>query len=254
MRKYFLFLIPLLYWGCEKTYDNVIDTSSENYQVSSIAGIKDTVDLKVPGDSLLTLRLIFTPQSVVNKSYFDIFASDNSQLNSTPVEMQEVSDNVFQNQFILTSENPNGNYNVKFSVTGFDGQNKQVASGSFYFNNGQDNISPVISNVVIPDSIAREQTFIFTIEASDSNGGNDIAAVFFNLFRPDTSLVTEGPFLMHDDGNYTVFGDSIAGDGIYSFKNLFAVTAQTGNWHFEFQAIDRSYSLSNIIDHYMIVY
>ena len=84
MRKAFLLLIPILIWGCEQTFDNVIDTTTENYQLTSVVGIKDTVDLKVPGDSLLTFRLIFTPQSQINKVYFDIYASDNYYLYNTP--------------------------------------------------------------------------------------------------------------------------------------------------------------------------
>ena len=94
MRIYYLLLIPLLIWGCEQTFDNVIDTTTENYQLSSVIGIKDTIDLKEPGDSLLSLRLIFTPQSEINKVYFDIYASDNTRLNSAPVEMQEVLDKI----------------------------------------------------------------------------------------------------------------------------------------------------------------
>lgn len=164
MRKTYLLFIPLLIWGCEQTYENVVDTSTENYQVSLIAGIKDTVDLKVPADSLLSLRLIFTPQSVVNKTYFSIIASDFSQLTSSPVEMVEVSDNVFENQFILTSQNPNGNYTIKFTASGVDGINTQVAVSNFYFNNGQDNIPPQISNSVIdPDTVVVTQpTVLFT--------------------------------------------------------------------------------------------
>ena len=50
--------------------------------------------------------------------------------------------------------------------------------------------------------------------------------VYFELFRPDGTVVEENPgdtiFSMHDDGNSEVFGDEIAGDGIYSFKNSFA--------------------------------
>ncbi len=72
MRKTYLLLIPLLIWGCEQTYDNVIDTSTENYQVSSIVGLKDSINLyDFPGDSLLNLRIIFTPESEVNKTYFE---------------------------------------------------------------------------------------------------------------------------------------------------------------------------------------
>jgi hypothetical protein len=252
MRKYYLLLIPLLIWGCEKTYDNLIDSSTDNFQVSSVVGIKDTVDLKEPADSLLSLRLIFTPQSEVNKVFFDVFASDNSRLNSSPIEMQEVSNNIFENQFILRRENPIGNYNVKFSVTGFDGKNKQVAWSTFYFNNGQDNVAPILSDLVIPDTIARGVSFVFSVIAMDSNGLSDIEFVYFVLYRPDSTVVEQSPFFMQDDGD-PGFGDEVAGDGIYSFKNSFGDTAQTGNWRFLFQAEDRSDSSSNIIEHFLFV-
>jgi hypothetical protein len=255
MKKSIFLLIPLLIWGCEKTYDNLIDTSTENYQLSSVVGIKDTIDLKNPGDSLLALRLIFTPQSQVAKVYFEIYASDNSRLNSSPVEMQEVTENIFENQFILKRENPIGNYIVRFSASGNQGITKQIAVASFYFNNGQDNVPPVISNLVIPDSIAREIFFNFSVVVTDSNGLNDINeanGVFFNLYRPDGTLVEQSPFFMRDNGD-PALGDEIAGDGIFSFRNSFAQTAQTGYWKFVFQAEDRSKTLSNIIEHLLLV-
>jgi hypothetical protein len=257
MGKYYLLLIPLLIWGCEQTFDNVIDTSTENYQLTSVIGIKDTVDLKVPGDSLLSLRLIFSPQSEINKVYFDIYASDNTRLNSVPVEMQEVLNKIYEEQFILKGENPIGNYNVRFSVTGFDGKNKQVAVSSFYFNNGQDNLPPIISNLVIPDSIAKGVFFNFSVTATDPNGLNDIRpedGVFFNLYRPDSTIVQAEPFFMHDDGD-AGFGDDVAGDGIYSYRNSFLQdsTTQVGNWKFVFQARDRSGLVSNIIEHFLYV-
>ncbi|HEY6437454.1 MAG TPA: hypothetical protein VIY47_12760, partial [Ignavibacteriaceae bacterium] len=190
MRKIYLLFVPLLIWGCEQTYDNIIDTTTENYQVSSIAGVKDTVDLKVPGDSLLNLRVIFSPQSIVNKIYFNIIASDFSLLNSSPIEMEEISDNIFENQFILSSQNPNGVYTINFSVTDFNGTSEQVAVSNFYFNNGQDNVAPVISNSVIePDTVVVTQpTILFTsVEAMDANGKNDILEIYFIVYRPDTT-------------------------------------------------------------------
>jgi len=257
MRKAYFFLIPLLIWGCEKTYDNLIDTSTENFQVSSIAGIKDTLDLKVPGDSLLLLRMIFTSQSEVSNAYFDIYASDDSRLNSSPVEMQEVTENIFENQFVLKRENPIGIYTVRFSATGLDGKSKQVAVGTFYFNNGQDNVPPVISNLVIPDSISKGVFFNFSITVTDLNGLNDINkedGVFFNLYRPDSTIVQAGLFYMHDDGDVG-FGDEVAGDGIFSYRNSFLQdpTTQVGLWRFTFQARDRSGLTSNIIEHFMLV-
>jgi len=255
MRIYYLLLIPLLIWGCEQTFDNVIDTTTENYQLSSVIGIKDTIDLKEPGDSLLSLRLIFTPQSEINKVYFDIYASDNTRLNSAPVEMQEVLDKIYEQQFILLRENPIGNYNVRFSVTGLDGKNKQVAVSSFYFNNGQDNLSPIISNTVIePDTVVvNDTTVIFTsIEAMDPNGANDILEVYFKVYKPDGTTNDIKVFLF-DDGNTQENGDLIAGDGIYSRLILVDQSNDKGTYRFEFQAKDRSGELSNIINHFVLV-
>lgn len=254
MRKSYFLLIPLLIWGCEKTYDNLIDTSTENYQVSSIAGIKDTVDLKVPGDSLLSLRLIFTPQSEVTKAFFDIYASDNSRLNSSPVEMQEVTENIFENQFILKRENPIGNYTVRFSASGLDGKNKQVAVASFYLNNGQDNLPPEIYNTVIdPDTIVVDTTtVIFTsVGVMDPNGANDILEVYFIVYKPD-GTTNNSKVLLYDDGRVEN-GDKLAGDGIYSRLIQVDQTNQKGTYRFEFRAKDRLGDLSNIINHFVLI-
>ena len=134
---------------------------------------------------------------------------------------------------------------------------QRVARGSFNYNNGQNNVTPVISDLVCPNSINRGVDFIFSVTANDPNGLNDIESVSFKLFRPDGTIVEESPgdtlFAMHDDGDLGTFGDSTAGDGVYSFKNSFALTAQTGNWKFIFQAEDRGGSLSNIIEHFISV-
>lgn len=260
MIKSLFLLIPIIIlWGCEKSFDNVIDVSTENFQVTSVTH-KDSYDLKNPGDSVLSVRIKFTRVSQLGQVFFDVIAADNSVLNPVPIEMFDISDNLFSAQFILKREFPNGTYILNFTAIGTTGLKNLVATSSFDFNNGQDNVAPFLSNLNIPDSIPREQSFIFNVEAFDSNGLSDITKVFFELYRPDGSIVEIEPgsglteFLMHDDGNFEVFGDSVAGDGIYSFKNLFAVTAPNGNWKFVFQAEDRSDSLSNIIEHFMIVY
>ena len=255
MGKLFLLLVPLLLFGCEQTFDNVIDTSSENYQLTAVYGIKDTVDLKVPGDSLFAPRLVFSSQSVINKVYFDLYGSDNSLLNSSPVQMQEVSTKTYQGSFILHREDPIGKYNVKFSVTGFDGINREVASSSFYFNNGQDNVPPIISNPIVePDTVVVTQpTVIFTsVEASDSNGLADISEVYFKVYKPD-GTTNDNKVFLYDDGNISEHGDQVAGDGIYSRLIQVDQTNDKGTYRFEFQAEDRSAELSNIINYFVLI-
>lgn len=257
MRKYFFLFVPLLLWGCEKTFDNVIDTSTDKYQVSSVVRIpdKDTIDLKIPADSLLRLRIIFTPESEIKKTYFDIYASDNSRLNSSPVEMTEISDNIFENQFILKREYPIGNYTIKFFASGNSGNTQQVALRTFYFNNGQDNLAPVISNSIIePDTVVvNDTTVIFcSVEATDSNGAIDISEVYFKVYKPD-GTTNNNKVLLFDDGNVSEHGDLIAGDGIFSRLIQVDQSNQKGTYRFEFQAKDRSGALSNIINHYVLI-
>jgi len=256
MRKTYLLLIPLIIWGCEQTYDNVIDTSTENYQVSSVAGVKDTIDLqKMPADSILKPRLIFTTQSNVNKVYFNIYDPNNSVLNASPIEMEQISNNIYENDFELQREDPIGNYRINFSVTGFDGINKQVAVSNFYFNNGQDNLPPVISNSVVePDTVLVTQpTVLFTsVEAMDPNGSSDILEVYFIVYRPDGTS-SNNKVQMFDDGNVIENGDVTAGDGIYSRLIQVDQSNQKGIYRFEFQSEDRSSALSNILNHYVLI-
>lgn len=257
MRKFGLLLIPLMFLGCDKTLENVIDVTQENYQVNGVAGIKDTIDLKIPSDSLLNLRLIFTLESIVNRVYFNVIDPDDSPLNSSPIEMVNTIGSIFENQFILKSEYPIGKYRVQFSVTGFNGESQVVAVSSFQFNNGQDNIAPVVSNLIMPDSLQTGETILFTIEASDSNGLSDIEFVFYEAYDPNDVRVVNSQgiyqFPMFDDGNTSENGDVTAGDGIYTVILTFPVSAQEGTWRFEFQARDRSKLLSNKIIHNIIV-
>lgn len=262
MRISYFLIIPLIMWGCEKTYEDIIDSGTDNYQVSTIAGIKDTVDMKVPGDSLLNLRLIFTPPSQVYKAYFDVYASDNSKLNSTPVEMYKIIDDLYENQFILKREYPIGNYIVKFSAQGFEGNIKQVAIGTFYFKNSQDNLPPVITNTFIePDTvIVNDTTVIFSsVEAMDPNGSIDILEVYFKVYKPD-GTTNNFKWLLLDDGSCCpippfnqVSGDLIANDGIYSRKIEVDQTNDKGTYRFEFQAKDRLGILSNILNHFVLI-
>lgn len=255
MRKAILVVLPLFIWGCEPTYDNVIDTSTENYQVTSILGIKETINLyESPSDSVLNLRLILTPESEVNQVYFSVYASDNSQLHLSPIQMVEDSVNEFENQFILLSQNPNGIYTIKFSITGLDGKNRQVAISNFNFINGQDTLPPVISNTVIdPDTVVVTQpTTIFTsVEAMDPNGSSDILQVYFKVYKPD-GTTNNTKIELFDDGNISI-GDQIAGDGVYSRLIQVDQTNDKGTYRFEFQAEDRSGELSNILNHFVLI-
>lgn len=114
------------------------------------------------------------------------------------------------------------------------------------------NDAPVISNLKAPGQISRSsgQTFLLTVDAYDPQGLGDIDRVFFNSFRPDGSPATGNPFLMHDDGQ---LGDVKAGDGTYSLTITISAQNATGDYRFEFQAVDKSGFESNKIIHIITV-
>jgi len=254
MRKIVLLLLPIIIIGCEQTFDNIIDTVQNNYQVTLVSPT-DSITFRA-NDSLITIRMNFTSSSEVSDVFCDIIASDQSKLNSAPFQLfDDNDDNRFLNEFPLSQFYPNGIYDIKYFVTNDDGTLQQVALGSFKYNNGQDNFPPVISNTIIdPDTVVvNAPTVILTsVEADDPNGQNDILKVFFVVYKPDSS--TNGNELeLYDDGNVDDHGDLIAGDGIYSLLIEVDVTNDKGEYRFEFQAIDRGGKSSNIIDHLVLI-
>jgi hypothetical protein len=253
MRKIILLLLPILIIGCEKTFDNLIETTPNNYQVTLVGPI-DSVTY-TPNDSLITIRILFTSSSEVNEVFCDIFAPDESKLNSSDFQLFDDNDNRFKNDFPLSEFYPNGIYNIYYYVKNSDESLQQVALGSFKYNNGQDNLPPEIANTVVePDTaVVTAPTAIFTsVQASDPNGQNDILKVFFIVFKPDGST-NESELELLDDGEAEVSGDLIAGDGIYSRLIQVDQTNDKGTYRFEFSARDRGGKLSNKIDHFVLI-
>ncbi|MFC2119717.1 choice-of-anchor X domain-containing protein [Bacteroidota bacterium] len=254
MRKIVLLLLPIIIIGCEQTFDNIIDAVQNNYQVSLVSPT-DSITFR-EDDSLVTIRIIFTSSSEVSDVFCDVFASDNSKLNSSKIQLFDDNDNNrFLNEFPLSQYYPNGIYNIKYYVKNADENMQQVAIGSFKYNNGQDNLPPEIANTVVdPDTVVvTAPTVILTsVEASDPNGQNDILKVYFIVYNPDGS--TNGNELeLFDDGNVDDHGDLMAGDGIYSLLIQVDQANEKGTYRFEFRARDRGGKLSNTIDHTVLI-
>ena len=252
MGKIVLLLLVLITIGCEQTFDNVIEVSTKNYQVSLVSPT-DSITYR-ENDSLVTIRIIFTSSSEVGDVFCDIIASDQSKLNSAPFQLFDDNNNRFLNEFPLSQIYPNGIYNIKYYVKNADETMQQVALASFKYNNGQNNLPPEITNTVVdPDTVVvTAPTVIFTsVEASDPNGRSDIEMVFFIVYRPD-STTNGNRNQMFDDG-LIEHGDLIAGDGVYSLLIQVDENNQKGTYRFEFQAIDRGGKSSNIIDHIVLI-
>ena len=254
MGKITLFLLPLLFIGCEQTFDAVIDSFQNNYQVISV-NPTDSISYRAD-DSLGTISIRFEFGSEVGNVSCDIIASDDSKLNNSPFPLfDDNGDNRFSNDFPFSTLYPNGIYHIKYYVRNNSGSNQVVAVSKFKYINGQNNIPPVIMNTVIePDTVTvTSLTVIFTsVEAADSNGQNDIQSVYFIVYRPDGTTSGERNFL-YDDGEAEEHGDVTAGDSIYSLLIRVEESNAKGTYRFEFRAKDRGGKLSNIINHFVLI-
>ena len=263
MKKYhFLILIPIILGGCEKTNNDIVD-SQISYQVESVSTVNNF--LYTSGDSLITVSLKVNSSADIQSIYFDIYSSDNAQLNASPVAMYDngtadngdttAGDNIYSAKFPLSSSYPVGLYTIKFFITDLSNNTRQVAVRSFEYDNNQASYPPQLSDLVAPDSVVAEEpkTVIFmSVKVSDQNGLQDIKEVYFISYRPDGTTSGEKN-QMFDDGDTQTNGDVKAGDGIYSI--LIQVTPQNtkGTYRFDFRAVDRTNKLSNIITHNIVV-
>lgn len=269
----YLFIVPLsvlILNACDKIPDGIVEQAKLYYNVKTISAPANFSYSSA--DSILITTIEFDNSKYINKVWLQIKSDDGSTTITSSSQMfdngntalngdQKSNDNIYSAKIGISKRFASGryyiNYFVEDNVKPVSENLAKVASHYFNYNNNQISYPPVISNLTIPNSVVRGETFVFTLKVEDGNGPGDISQVYFKLFRPDGSQVDPqnglGYFLMVDDGNLDTFGDSVAGDGIYSFKNSFSATTQTGQWKFEFQAKDKSGNLSNTIIHLMTV-
>lgn len=258
-----LSLFLTLFWGCEQEFDNVIENYIADYQVKLVTP-SDSIRYN-PLDSLVTIRIAFNSAANIQSVFCDVYAADDSKLNPSPLSLFDngklengddvTNDGSFANKLPLSESYPNGIYNIKYFVTDKSNTTKQVALGTFKYDNGQANIAPVISDdIVDPDTaIVTTTTVILTsIKAFDQNGLSDIDRVYFLVYQPD-GTTNNNQNLMFDDGNLSLHGDQTAGDGIYSLIIQITSANAKGTYRLEFQAKDRGGKLSNIINHSLLI-
>lgn len=262
----FLLFLSVIYFGCEKDFDLVIDQSPSIYQVIGVRTI-DSVRY-IPNDSLILIAITFNKSKDLQGVFTDIYTSDGSKLNQNFFSLLDngkaengdntSGDNTYSNKFPLSQFYPNGVYTIKYFVQDKNNQTKQVAIQNFKYDNGQNNVAPIISNLNAPDSVKIDtvQTLIFlSVKAKDANGLNDIELVFFNSFiPPNGNPSSSNPFIMYDNGTN---GDQTSGDGNYSLIVELPpppIVVAKGTYRWEFQARDRGKKLSNKIIHNLLIY
>lgn len=255
--------ISLLLISCEQEFDNSIENFIPSYQAVSVT---PTNSIKFnPSDSLITVTVKINSTSTVQNVYCDIFSSDGKKLNQNFLELFDnglpaygdltISDGIFSNKFPLSRAYPNGAYSIKYYVLDKSNSIKLIATATFNYDNGQNNVPPIISDVLVdPDTavVTTSQVILISLKASDPNGLSDIEKVYFVVYRPN-GTTTGAQNTMYDDGNLSLHGDQVAGDGVYSLIIQIDASNQKGTYRFEFAARDRGGAISNIINYNVLI-
>lgn len=265
-RLAFLSFVSLVvaFSACDSIPDGVVDNKFVDYKVAKIES-PSSFFYSNP-DSLFTATVRIAKANCVDQVWLSVKSNDGSTIVHKQIFLEwgpTAAETWFAAKVPMSKRISSGKYLVEFFVSDNihpspDNVSK-VGEQVLVYNNNQTKYAPVISNLVLVDKVARETPFTFTVTVDDQNGLGDIAQVTFKLTRPDGTVLIPNPntpninyFLMVDNGD-GILGDAKAGDGIYSFKNTFGPTAQTGNWQFEFQAKDKSGEVSNVIKQTLVV-
>lgn len=262
---FLIFISSLLFISCEKDFTDVVDYAVNPYHVTAISPSGNI--LFNAQDSLITIKMDFTSSSKVGQVSFDIFSSANVRLNQQRLFLYDnglaefgdnvANDNKFANKFPLSSQFPVGTYYIRYYIADQLEGDKLIAQGSFVYDNGQTNVAPVISNLVMPGTVGAGGTIVFSVDVDDQNGLEDIEFVFYEAYNPNGEKVVNSQgiskFPLFDNGDTEVNGDLVAGDGKFTVRLTFPASVQVGSWRFEFQAEDRGGLLSNKIIHTIIV-
>lgn len=251
-------LLLILLIGCDGIEEGVVDPNDVSFFVE---GIYAPSEVKYSGvDTQIFTTITFTNIESIKRVWINITSQDgviDITENMSMISPYKNDPNTFAAAVKMSEDNPNLIYTIKYFVSTDQQTQKIIASHDFEYNNLQDNVAPVISNPlfyyedeepILRDTLENNKPFIFSIEVTDENGLSDIDSVYTDFYSPNNPSAFR--VLIYDDGNEE-HGDEVAGDGIYSFKNIFQ-NAQ-GDRKFEFRASDRAGVLSNMITHILVV-
>ncbi len=251
-------LLLFLLIGCDSVEDGIVDPGDIGFVVENISAPKE---LNYTDENTQVFTTItFSNTESIKRVWINIVSQDGVIeiiRNATMISPYENDEKTFALGVKMRIDDPSITYTIEYFVSTTLTEEKKVASHDFKYDNMQNNIPPVISNPlfyyedespVLRDTLENNKPFIFSIKVDDENGLNDIDSVYTDFYSPNNPSAIR--VLMFDDGDEE-HGDKVAGDGIYSYKNIFQ-NAQ-GERKFEFRARDRAGELSNMITHIVVV-
>lgn len=242
-------------------------SSRENFPpIISNPVVPDTVIVQSPS-SAVDLYLQVEDQNGladIKNVYFYLYepnSTDSIKISMADDGNTEVSgdvtagDGIYSKRYFFRPTDKGGVYKLVFEAEDNSGQKSNKETRNIFVTDN--NEPPQISNLIMPDSIKLDELFEFSIEAYDPNGLVDINRVYYELYRPDGSLVENSQgiskFPLSDNGDTNETGDLTAGDAIFTMRLMIPNGQQVGEWRFEFTAEDNFGALSNTIIHTLTV-
>ncbi len=258
-------LVSVILIGCEKNSDEIVSTNPFPGDLS-VVGVTatDTVIYSKP-DSIAVITANVYSTKGISGVYCTVFNPlgkffNHSQMfdnGRTENGDEKADDSIYSTVIRFSKTDISGFYDVEYSAVVGAGSAKIFAHSRIYYFNNQENIPPQLSDLTMPDTVAFNQSFKFSVTAKDLNGLSDIKEVYYELYNPSGVKLTNSQgiskFPLSDNGDVNVTGDKKAGDGIFTQKLTIPKGQPAGRWKFDFTAVDRSDSLSNTITHFVEV-
>jgi hypothetical protein len=246
-----IFTFSLVFWaGCTKDFSNVVEESSPVYSINYIKPLPDTA---LTQKDTLSLEVGFSSTNKPASVRVEFVTSSQVEISATLAQTSSTSN--FFGKAVAGSTVPSGQYEVNYFVSNDDGSTTTLGKQNIIIRKW-DNSAPVIDSIYAADSVSvSEPDTVFILlkaEVSDADGKSDIQSVSYYAVKPSGSKGET--FYLYDDG--VIDGshyDQVAGDQIYTNKISIPYSVTKGTYRFDFQAKDKSGTVSAIKSHYITI-
>ena len=199
----------------------------------------------------LEFSAIFLNSNDITKIVYNINDSLGTLVGSGEMKENNIEIGNYSAIYKIGNDLETGNYRLSLIVHDIAGDSTNIVTQEFRLT-FDDNLAPVLSNLVAPENVLVEppKSLIFlAIDVFDRNGMDDIKEVYFTVESPSNTVSDR--IFMFDDGNTPVSGDNTANDGTYSAIIEVTPSNQKGNYKFEFYAKDQTDLLSQVYTHFI---
>lgn len=235
--------------SCEKDSDKIIDVNISYPTISNPLRSPDTVFTLSGSPSIVVATSIdVTSEDAVKQVICSLVDSRDSVIGQFQMLDNGVSPDTTANDRRYTALIAKdgfgclivGGYKLQYYAETNEGLFSNIITTNMQvrFSN---NVAPVLSNPVLPDSVVRPTSgqFDITLEitATDANGECDINLVYFDSYRP-SGYYFSSPIMTYAGGNLYKFTNPVT---YTPFDSLY------GYYKYHFHAVDNSGLISNTI-------